>query len=96
MKSVSTTEARARFGALLAEVTAGESFVITSHGRPVAVLAPAAPRRRFGQWAGLVQRTHDFDAPMEDDELRLWGEPYSDPAILDRCPPQPPNAVLFG
>lgn len=75
VKTVSTTEAKAKLNALLAEVAAGESFTITSHGRPVAVLSAAtAPGRRFGQWAGLVQPTHDFDAPMSDDELRLWGE----------------------
>ncbi|GAB90781.1 type II toxin-antitoxin system Phd/YefM family antitoxin [Gordonia rhizosphera] len=77
MKTVSSTEAKTRLNALLAEVErTGESVTITNHGRPVAVVSPAVPRgRRFGQFPGLVI-PDDFDAPLPGDELDAW-EPAS-------------------
>lgn len=75
MKTVTTTEAKAKLNSLLAEVAAGETVTITSHGRPVAVLSGAAePARQLGRFAGLVTVADDFDAPMSDDDLALWGE----------------------
>ncbi|ODR08029.1 prevent-host-death protein [Mycolicibacillus koreensis] len=74
MKTTSSTEAKARLNALLAEVAAtGESVTITSHGKPVAVLSPVTPTpRQFGQLAGRVHVPEDFDAPMDPAELALW------------------------
>lgn len=75
MRVVSTTEAKAKLNALLAEVAGGETITITSHGRPVAVLSKAEPpARKFGQFAGLITIPDDFDAPMSEDDLALWGE----------------------
>ena len=75
MKVVSTTEAKAKLNALLVEVAAGETVTITCHGRPVAVLSKAEPPvRKFGQLAGLITIPDDFDAPMGEDDLELWGE----------------------
>lgn len=75
MKTVPTTEAKAKLNSLLAEVAAGETVTITSHGRPVAVLTKTeAPARKFGQFAGVISVPDDFDAPMSDDDLALWGE----------------------
>ena len=73
MKTVTTTEAKARLNALLTEVEAGETITITNHGRSIAVLSKADPhRRRFGQFAGLVTLTDDFDAPLGEEELAAW------------------------
>jgi prevent-host-death family protein len=63
MKVVGASLARARFGALLAQVQQGESFTIARRGRAVARLVPAAgaPQR---PWAEIVRelaeirRTH--------------------------------------
>lgn len=75
MKTIPTTEAKARLNALLAEVAAGETVTITSHGQPVAVLTKAEPAtRKFGQFAGIISVPDDFDAPLSDEELALWGE----------------------
>ena len=47
MKSVTSTEAKARLNALLAEVQrTGSPVTITTHGRPVAVLTPVESRCR--------------------------------------------------
>lgn len=75
MKTVPTTEAKAKLNALLAEVASGETVTITNHGRPVAVLTKAdEPTRELGTFAGIITIPDDFDAPMGDDELALWGE----------------------
>lgn len=73
MKSVSSTEAKARLNALLAEVQrTGASVTITSHGRPVAVLSPVNPApRKFGQMPTLVV-PDDFNAPLPEAELAAW------------------------
>ncbi|WP_310777504.1 type II toxin-antitoxin system Phd/YefM family antitoxin [Mycobacterium sp. Z3061] len=73
MKSVSSTEAKARLNALLAEVQqTGASVTITSHGRPVAVLSPVNPApRKFGQMPMLAV-PDDFNAPLPEAELAAW------------------------
>ncbi|WP_102141414.1 type II toxin-antitoxin system Phd/YefM family antitoxin [Mycobacterium hubeiense] len=73
MKTVTSTEAKAKLNALLAEVEGtGVSVTITNHGRPVAVLAPVRHRpRRFGQLPTLVV-PDNFDEPLPDTELVAW------------------------
>ena len=46
-RTISTSDARTRFSALLDEVARGETIIITKRGRPVARLTPPeAPDRR--------------------------------------------------
>ena len=73
MKSVSSTEAKARLNALLAEVQrTGAPVTITTHGRPVAVLIPVEQRRRtFGQLPTLVIRD-DFDESLPESDIAVW------------------------
>lgn len=74
MKTVSSTEAKAKLNALLAEVEAtGSPVTITSHGRPVAILTPATPPRRItGSLEGILAIPDDFDAPLADADLAFW------------------------
>ncbi|WP_066912900.1 type II toxin-antitoxin system Phd/YefM family antitoxin [Millisia brevis] len=73
MRTISSTEAKARLNAVLAEVEGtGESITITNHGRPVAVLSPVTARpRRFGRLPGL-DVPESFDDPLPDTELSAW------------------------
>lgn len=72
MKAVSSTEAKNQLNRLLGDVKAGDSFIITNHGEPVAQLIPiAAVQRRFGQLPHLVV-PEDFDDPLPEDELAPW------------------------
>ncbi|MBO0769389.1 MAG: type II toxin-antitoxin system Phd/YefM family antitoxin [Solirubrobacterales bacterium] len=73
MRTITSTEAKAKLSALLAEVErTGTAITITSHGRPVAVISPAAPQsRKFGQLPGL-EIPDDFDAPLPEEELQAW------------------------
>lgn len=43
MRTVTASEANRQFSRLLRDVAAGETLVVTSHGRPVATLAPHQP-----------------------------------------------------
>lgn len=43
-KAISAADANRNFSQLLREVREGKTFVVTSHGRPVARLAPAINR----------------------------------------------------
>ena len=71
-KTVTSTEAKAKLNALLADLPRTGAIVITSHGEPVAVLSPFidAPRR-FGQLPTLIV-PDDFDLPLPDSELAAW------------------------
>ena len=42
MTTVSLAEAKARLSTILDRVEAGETFVITRHGKPIAQVSPAA------------------------------------------------------
>ena len=81
MLTVNIREAKAQMSRLLRAVEAGEEVLIARAGRPVAKLvglAPAAPvatRRRFGMLAGRYTVPEDFDAPLPDHLLALFGAP---------------------
>lgn len=73
MRTVSSTEAKAKLNAILSELeVTGNPVTITSHGRPVAVISPIEPKaRKFGQFPGLAI-PEDFDDPIPDAELTAW------------------------
>lgn len=72
IEKVSSTEAKNQLNRLLADVKAGNSFIITSHGQPVAQLIPiVAVPRRFGQLPSLLAPS-GFDDALPDDELAAW------------------------
>ncbi|GAA4407102.1 hypothetical protein GCM10023147_51000 [Tsukamurella soli] len=73
MRTITSTEAKAKLNAVLAEVEkTGSPITVTSHGRAVAIISPAEPRKRtFGQFPGLTI-PDDFDAPLPDAELGAW------------------------
>lgn len=72
-KTVTSTEAKNRLNALLADVEhTGRAVTITNHGRPVAKLVPVTPaQRKFGQLPTLLI-PKDFDDPLPDSELARW------------------------
>lgn len=74
MRTITSTEAKAKLNAILSEVEkTGRSVTVTSHGRPVAVISPAVPpSRTFGQFPGLLI-PDDFDDQIPDDEIAAWG-----------------------
>jgi prevent-host-death family protein len=45
-KLISAAEANRRFSQVLRDVGEGEQYVVTSHGRPVARIAPVGQKRR--------------------------------------------------
>jgi prevent-host-death family protein len=73
-EQVSVEEIEQNLAAYLRRVEAGETFVVTRAGKPLAELKPAlacpAPLRPFGLCAGEFTVSDDFDAPLPEDLLR--------------------------
>jgi prevent-host-death family protein len=55
-KVISAAEANRKFSKLLREVRDGRSYVVTSHGRPVAKIAPVGEERNSKAKAALLRR----------------------------------------
>ncbi len=53
-KAISAAEANRNFSKLLREVREGRSYVVTSHGRPVARIAPVTEQRSQAKAALLA------------------------------------------
>lgn len=70
MKSIAAYEAKSKFSEILRDAAAGQVFVITRNGKPMAELRPcssaAGPRKRgmMKQAIGPVPR--DFSAPLAE------------------------------
>ena len=58
--SISAAEANRRFSTVLREVREGASYVVTSHGKPVAKIVPVTPDDRVADAAmeALLARLH--------------------------------------
>ena len=71
--AVTSTQTKATLNALLAQVAStGTPVTITTHGQPVAILAPVEHTpRRFGQLPTLAV-PNDFDEPLPENELAAW------------------------
>jgi prevent-host-death family protein len=50
-KPVSAADANREFSRLLRDVKKGQSFIVTSHGKPVAKIAPVGEHQRFAEKA---------------------------------------------
>jgi prevent-host-death family protein len=81
-KSVSAADANRRFSDLLRGVRKGRSYVVTSHGRPVARLIPAETDERHAKAAraALLTRLKSQPAAKGDKARRRWtrNELYDD------------------
>ena len=59
-KAISAADANRKFSQLLKDVREGQSYVVTSHGRPVARIAPVQSKQgRVGDspgWGRLLRR----------------------------------------
>jgi prevent-host-death family protein len=75
MTTVTVHEAKTHLSALLRRVDAGEEIVIARGREPVARLVPARPRHapQFGTDRGRFTVPDDFDAPLPDEILDLFG-----------------------
>ena len=55
-KAISAADANRKFSQLLREVREGRSYVVTSHGKPVARISPVDEQRRSKAKAALLAR----------------------------------------
>jgi prevent-host-death family protein len=72
-KAISAADANRKFSQLLREVKEGRTYVVTSHGRPVARIAPITEERNSKAKAALLRRLESQPAidigPWTRDEL---------------------------
>ena len=62
MSAIQATDANRQFSRMLREVGEGQSYTITSHGRPVAKLVPAGDAARDGARAALLTQLRAQEA----------------------------------
>jgi prevent-host-death family protein len=78
-KTVTIREAKAHFSQLVEKAAEGTEIIITKAGKPRARLIACEQTfksrkpRKFGWMKGKIWVSDDFDAPLPDEELRLWG-----------------------
>ena len=72
---VTATEANQRFSEILREVSAGESFTVTSRGKPVAEIVPLKAKKRLTKqereafWDNMDKLPGIVTGPWTRDEL---------------------------
>jgi prevent-host-death family protein len=68
-KTIGAFQAKTELSRLLRHAEAGDRFIITQRGRPVAQLIPYTPPETlslgWGDMEGAVRMSEDFDAPLE-------------------------------
>jgi len=77
MEQYNVHEAKTHLSRLLARVEAGEEFIISRDGRPVARLSACSgitTARRSGGWRGRVWIADDFDELDEETAAAFRGE----------------------
>jgi prevent-host-death family protein len=76
MKMVNVHQAKTHLSRLIEEAADGAEIIIAKAGKPRARLVPYAPvrkPRKFGWLKGKIWISDDFDAPLSEKDLRLWG-----------------------
>lgn len=73
LKEIGAFDAKTHLSRLLEQVAAGESFIITRHGKRIARLVPDVPEPRKRARRGCAKGSpgefymaDDFDAPLEE------------------------------
>jgi prevent-host-death family protein len=64
MKTISATEAKAKFAALLSDVERGETVEITRHGKTIARLEPPANDDRKGEVRKAIEEMRQLRASL--------------------------------
>jgi prevent-host-death family protein len=69
--NITVSEAKAHFAELIKRAEAGETVIVTRHGKPVArIEGIETPKSlpRIGALEGRIEIADDFDAPLESFE----------------------------
>jgi len=74
---VNVHRAKTELSKLLLDVERGREVVIARNGEPVARLVPFPPAHvkplRVDTWKGRMKIARNFDAPLDETDLRDWG-----------------------
>jgi len=83
MKTISAAEANRHFSQMLREVQKGSTYVVTSHGAPVAILASAEGELRTRARARIALLARLKTQPALDTGLWIREELYDDDIPAD-------------
>ena len=75
-KVINIHEAKTHLSRIVEEVAAGKEVIIAKAGKPMARLVPmkrAVTRKRLGLLKGKIKIPADFDKPLPDAILHLFG-----------------------
>src|SRR5690242_3024678 len=70
-QKIGAFDAKTHLAAILSEVSQGQKFVVTKHGKPIAQIIPIDAPKTLpvpGLWRGQIWMAEDFDAPLKDFE----------------------------
>jgi len=76
MLIINIHQAKTTFSKLIEAAMHGEEIIIAKAGKPVARLMPITevkPKRKPGALKGKIKMSADFNAPLPDDLLDLFG-----------------------
>lgn len=90
MRTISATDANRQFSQMLREVREGETFIVTSHGTPVATLAPVAD-----DLAARERSKKVLLARLESQPAQNLG-PWTRDELYDDDPPAEPSNPADG
>ena len=85
MQHVSVHEAKTHLSRLLKQIAEGKEIIITSSGKPVAMLAglaaPKKSKRKPGMFKGQIKISKNFDNPVSEEWLLgMADDPFTPPA----------------
>jgi len=82
MFTINIHEAKTHLSRFVERAAAGEEIIIAKAGKPVAKLVPlqsTSSRRNLGIFKGQLNVPDDFDAPLSDEVIALFGNNSIEP-----------------
>lgn len=82
MLTINIHEAKTHLSRFVERAAAGEEIIIAKAGKPVAKLVPlqsTPSRRNLGIFKGQLNVPDDFDAPLSDEAIALFGSNSIEP-----------------
>lgn len=82
MFTINIHEAKTHLSRFVERAAAGEEIIIAKAGKPVAKLVPLQStlvRRNLGIFKGQLNVPDDFDAPLSDEVIALFGSNSIEP-----------------
>ena len=87
MLTINIHEAKTHLSRFVEQAAAGEEIIIAKAGKPMAKLVPfrsMLSHRNLGMFKGQLKVPDDFDAPLPDEMIALFGNGSIEPSSAHR------------